>query len=837
MAIPLILAGPIVRRVEPRLATFWLALSKESEVEVRIWEGTQIAAAGTGTITGITSKFASNKADTVRLGDHLHVALVQVKPKKSTATPPIPHLPFGAGRIYSYDVIVAPKDSSEPTDLRAQGLLADGPTPDAHADAPDHLALGYVTDRLPSFTTSPTSITDLKIAHLSCRNVNGPGVDAMSYLDDYLGEHVLDPLTRPHQIFLTGDQIYADSVPASMLTMLNKLGKELTGRYEKLPIETDQIEASIEKFPALRRQKLLSTLGKLTSGEADNHLMSFAEYASMYLCAWSNAPWQELGTPDGIFIEVQSNTTKAHLTPWNTECFENVAEWRSEHEDEASDERVVQYRSTVPKIRRLLANASTYMIFDDHEVTDDWNLAGMWQDRVFTSPLGGTIIRNGMAAYTMFQGWGNNPAAYEKADSGNKELIDAIPAMLAGSSIPDAAAAAKVDDVIGLDSTVGLDAKHPVDFHFTVDGPEHRVLALDTRTRRTFATRISPPKLLGDSLNKQIPDKPANWDKKVLIVVSPVPVLGPPVIDRIGQAVAMHTVDFKAYLLKSDPDKLDPCTKPNQLRGAEKYDAEGWALQEDHLEEMFAQLAPYGSVVFLSGDVHYAMSATLDRWQKKDSSTETSNRFVQLTSSPSRNLFEDAVAGLMRMNTFGVRAQRFGFPGERLAWKAKEPLSIPTATKVAPGLRARLRRTPVLVPAGHWTQGVAVKGNRTPPDWRWRMNIIADIRPNSEREEMPPHPPLGGPDIDPKDAIAGYFRTVSRHGLAALQHFDHLRQIVFPNNFGLVSFPEDAGTQTVRHELWSAKPSDASEGAPNTVHQVPLGIPPTENPPELQNRA
>ncbi len=43
---------------------------------------------------------------------------------------------------------------------------------------------------------------------------------------------------------------------------------------------------------------------------------------------------------------------------------------------------------TLPKVRRAMANISTFMIFDDHDVTDDWNLNPSWRDRVFTSPLG-----------------------------------------------------------------------------------------------------------------------------------------------------------------------------------------------------------------------------------------------------------------------------------------------------------------------------------------------------------------------------------------------------------------------------------------------------------------
>ena len=37
-------------------------------------------------------------------------------------------------------------------------------------------------------------------------------------------------------------------------------------------------------------------------------------------------------------------------------------------------QRVEAFKRTARSARRSLANIPTYMIFDDHEVTDDWNL-------------------------------------------------------------------------------------------------------------------------------------------------------------------------------------------------------------------------------------------------------------------------------------------------------------------------------------------------------------------------------------------------------------------------------------------------------------------------------
>lgn len=65
-------------------------------------------------------------------------------------------------------------------------------------------------------------------------------------------------------------------------------------------------------------------------------------------------------------------------------------------------------------MRKLLANIPTYMIFDDHDVTDDWNITGSWYDGVRESPLGRRIVSNALAAYWAFQGWGNDPDNFDK---------------------------------------------------------------------------------------------------------------------------------------------------------------------------------------------------------------------------------------------------------------------------------------------------------------------------------------------------------------------------------------------------------------------------------------
>src|SRR5919204_236762 len=71
-------------------------------------------------------------------------------------------------------------------------------------------------------------------------------------------------------------------------------------------------------------------------------------------------------------------------------------------------------RRALPAVRRVLANVPTYMIFDDHDVTDDWNLTREWHNQVWRSPGGRRVVANALAAYWAFQGWGNDPESFDE---------------------------------------------------------------------------------------------------------------------------------------------------------------------------------------------------------------------------------------------------------------------------------------------------------------------------------------------------------------------------------------------------------------------------------------
>src|SRR3954447_14480358 len=74
-AVPLtLLAGPIVRRVEPRLAAVWVALNQPQAVRLVLYDGRQQTPVS-------TPPLAAGAANTLRVGNSLHLAVAVVEIK------------------------------------------------------------------------------------------------------------------------------------------------------------------------------------------------------------------------------------------------------------------------------------------------------------------------------------------------------------------------------------------------------------------------------------------------------------------------------------------------------------------------------------------------------------------------------------------------------------------------------------------------------------------------------------------------------------------------------------------------------------------------------------
>jgi hypothetical protein len=789
--LPLLLAGPIVRRVTPLSVSVWVAVQQASQIKLEIWNKAIDAGVGAGTATIADAPLHTATSNTIRIGSKLHIAVVTI------TVPPAPAAPLMPGQLHSYNL-----SFDGTADLKSLGLLADRlPTT---TDPAPRLALGYQAGFLPTFVLPPVLMERTMIAHGSCRKAHGPGKDSLAALDHVIRQSVAnaEPEQRPHALFLTGDQIYADEVPTVLLPSINALGRTLIGKPENLSAKkadgtTAPFEATLTLFPATRRERIVQKNAKFSSEAASSHLLSFSEFAATYLMYWNNEVWD-----DELFNDTALRARVNYLDTWDTDPLTPTevqlapldADEQKKFDDETPEQKqkridqkkekvkkqykgqlrhVITFRAQLPHVRRVLANVPVYMIFDDHEVTDDWYLTKDWRDKVLTAPLGVTILRNGLMAYALFQDWGNDPAQYTAAPK--QALLTDLQGIF-----PDAAAAGPVQAVAdAIDVKFGFDlpteSTPPVTWHYSAPCSATTVYVLDTRTRRTYETRYSPPGLLSDSaLADQLPV--AVPPGPFVMVVSPAPVLGLGVMEELVQPVVVR---FAAY----------------------KPDPEAWAFAPVTFEKFLDRLQPFKRVVILSGDVHFSLSAYLDYW-KKGSATPT--RIVQFVSSALKNQQRN---GQQYLNC-GFMQQFLGSafrPLERLGWLSRTGL---TATNTAnttnsPALRVRLRREPVLLPSVGWPEDTTVN---LPADWSWRLDMIFDARldtgaPGSRPQKI--RPIVISPDVvtTSGDSGPGFQKVLARHLDLFLKGGS--RRVMWETNVGIVRVAVDALSKlTVFHDLW-----------------------------------
>jgi hypothetical protein len=903
LALPLLLAGPILRRVEPTLVCVWVALSESAALKLTLWEGRVASGASNPHVAS-----EPEHSQLVRVGDKLFVAVVALKLDKTSPKVLLP------GRMYSYDLEVTVGTSTQ--NLKNLGLLRSGVLNGKRIEA-----LGFGDDDLPHFSLPPAELTDLRVVFGSCRRPANEHADAMVYIDDLMAEgsalsHT-DPLTRPHQMFLGGDQIYADDVTPLHLSMLIDLGRELIGTIaddemrERLPVdhvrraslltpagfehygedlargsagtvaEDFVLPADAPHFPPARRFLLTTVEAQMTTVDGDSHLYSVGEFAAMYLSAWSNAVWPPLVSPEpaeGPALALPS-IDKIVTTTWplriptfidapldgeetrdeddDLSPFQNyepqadkVASGAFERSLQGQLKQLTDFERGLAKVRRVLANVPTYMMFDDHDITDDWNLNPTWMDRVLTTSLGTATMRNGLIGYALFQDWGNDPLRYLKDEP--KALVGHIGALFPPGNAPgpDATAAGAIDTLLGLDrrGVMALDGsvaetRPPMKWHFSVPGPKHLAVALDNRTRRSFVSRNGPPGNVAIPAQlDQIPTGPFTDAKEVLLVIAPLQVIGPPLLDELVAPAAYRVFDMMAFTFGGK-------ARPGQRAGSRTMvgtnpDAiEAWAFDAKTFEALLERLAPYRQVVLLSGDVHYSASTAMSYWTKGN---DEPARIVQFTSSGMKNVMPSYITLIDRSLPFAQRLIRAEIGAERLGWRSRpsHPVMLQdgeTEDHIPRALRAKLRQDPTMLPTYGWPPGTTIDLTQL-PDWQWRVQPVFDVRADAERPAAEQPLPidtnavaaqLDGP-VAPQ-AILGYQAIAATHQ-RALEIMRNSRQILFRSNVGVVRFEKRGDVLHAIHEAYSAfkLPSEVGTDPPKPaafmVHDAALSTPDAPRP-------
>jgi hypothetical protein len=401
-----------------------------------------------------------------------------------------------------------------------------------------------------------------QLLHGSCRKPHHASADGLLCVDRLLQEpHT--PEQRPAILMMSGDQIYADDVAGPMLCAIHQVIERLGlfGEHLHGAIVDNSDELYVHPAGYYDRPHLLPDtsvndgLSKrffggvkkpiFTSSSADNHLVTCAEMLAMYLLVWSPLPWT-------LLDDSQPTLTDEEQERYNKER-----------------ERVDLFRQGLDKVARALAHMPTLMIFDDHDITDDWNLSAQWELTAYGHPFSKRIIGNALIGYMLCQGWGNKPEAFTK-------LLNIFSEMVEGRDERNFYDCQQQDTLIQQ-----FNQFH--NWHYVLPTTPALVV-LDTRTRRWRSEyKLKRPSGLIDweglsEFQQDLLDHPS------AIIVSPAPMFGVKLIETVQ----------RIFTWAGHPLMVD---------------AENWMAHRGAAQVMlniFRHSRTPGNYVILSGDVHYS---------------------------------------------------------------------------------------------------------------------------------------------------------------------------------------------------------------------------------------
>lgn len=781
-SLPLLLCGPIVRRAETSNVSVWFVLKENRNVTFNIYSSN----------SGGSTVISGSRSSGVKIGDHVFVYCVTAT--GGTLSP---------GTNYFYDI-----DFGSGTTLSS--LISSG------------LDLTYDGSSRPSFALPPDNLNQVRLIHGSCRKPHGEGYDAMEGVHEMILTAVsgtsINAINRPHQLFLTGDQIYADDVADVLLFMIDDAASALFGWDENYtPFTADELK------PGKRNtnNRLLNDVG--FTGMLPNkpqysksHLLKFREYATMYLFTWSEILWPgnaDLPSYDNVhptaYQEVWTMIDDQEIT-----IREPIFSYfNSEHY------HIRNFKSTISKVRKALANISTYMIYDDHEITDDWNLNWRWCKEVYSKPLGRRTVQNGLLAFALFQAWGNTPDQFNEPIKGF--LLDAANAWR-GADDSHFALIKSLLNIPTITSSASI-ASFPhhsgviFNWYYNYQSNSYAVYVQDSRTWRSYPSGrsdIAFANLISQAgYSNQLPSTFPN--KEIILIIAPCPVLGEPFIEE------------QQHQKSTWEDRCD-------------LDTEAWSLDQYSFQNLFSNLASRlpvvgsgtsrqrtGRFAFLSGDVHYGLSSRCQVWGSNNflndslSGVTTNALFAQLTASSFRNqtagysgVFALIKNGTLTLHNSGyqisVLAAAIGVealprPSLNFAWIIG---SNPTVGRFRPGILS-----------GLWDYGPVASGLllrskeqleddhleiiTVNPNWRYRIDWILGASTGTDPRRMATPNRITVPPSPGSRAVAlqNYLAMTRDHG-SYTRDWGTGKEIVGVNTLGEIRFSFSGTNKQINHIMW-----------------------------------
>ncbi|MGB0942285.1 MAG: alkaline phosphatase D family protein [Marinomonas sp.] len=537
MILPMVLAGPVLRHISSDELTFWLVTSCSAKFELSLYDESD-QCFDTLQLDGYQQE--------IQVGEHCFIQLIHYSPSK----------PLEQDVLIQYQLKV---NGEEITKLIPE--------------------LCYLDQEKPGFMIKSRADN---ILHGSCRKPHHASEDGLLAADQVLSKAHLDVVSRPALMIFSGDQIYADDVAGPTLVAIHQLIGRL-GLFDEI-IENELVPDS-QKLIAnadtyYGRKKLLPNCqftsfnikGEqpiFSSDSAENHLISLSEMLAMYLLVWSPSCWQLV------------------------DCELGLARIPKEHQDTylSQFKTLKEFVLGLTKVQRLMAHLPVYMIFDDHDVTDDWNLTRAWEEAIYSNPLGRRVIGNSLIAYWLCQGWGNQPNRFEELQNDASLYFGQD-----GFSQQDEL----VDRILDWNK-----------WHYSL-ATSPKILVLDTRTQRWRSeSKANKPSGLMDwetliEMQQELINEPE------VILVSPAPVFGVKLIEVIQ----------KIFTFVGRPLMVD---------------AENWMAHPGSANVMlniFRHKKTPPNFIILSGDVHYSFV-----YQIKIRFRKHGPQILQVTTSGIKNNF------------------------------------------------------------------------------------------------------------------------------------------------------------------------------------------------------
>ncbi|WP_405643615.1 alkaline phosphatase D family protein [Streptomyces sp. NBC_00019] len=266
-----------------------------------------------------------------------------------------------------------------------------------------------------------------------------------------------------------------------------------------------------------------------------------------------------------------------------------------------------------PEIRWLLSTVPSCMIFDDHDVIDDWNTSASWVEDMRATPWWRERVLSGLMSYWVHQHLGNlSPAE-----------LDSDPLYAALRETPDG-----TDELRAFACRADVDPAS-VRWSYRRDFGRVRLVMVDSRAARVLDEENRSMLDPGEArwVREQVLDGPGSYDH--LLIGTSLPWLLPHLVhDAEAWNAALCRGERGARWARFGED----------LR--RRADLEHWAAFPASFEALVELIAEAGSgpdapatVCVLSGDVHHAYIAE-PRWPE---GSGPDARVLQLTCSPVHN--------------------------------------------------------------------------------------------------------------------------------------------------------------------------------------------------------